>query len=147
MKRECESMQAQLSGYVDHELSVSEREELEKHLETCAECRDELRQLTLVSQAASRLSVKAVPDEVWDTFLDGVYNRLERRTGWVLFWAGLAAVALFGLYHFAVDSWASPSQKLLVALPLAGLFVLFVSVLRQRLFVARTDRYSRGVKR
>ena len=147
MMPECETMQALLSGYVDDELDTEQRRKVETHLDICPSCRNELRQMNLVAEAASQLSVRPLPDDVWDTFLEDVYNRLERRTGWVLFWAGLCAVLLYGVYHFALDPWATPLQKALVALPAAGACVLFVSVLRQRLFVARTDRYSRDVKR
>jgi hypothetical protein len=147
MSHECDEMQALVSGYVDDELTAEERKRLESHLERCAECRRELDQLRLVARATSNLHIKTPPEEVWDHFLDDVYNRLERRVGWFAFWVGATALLLFGLYHYIVDPWASPMNKALIGLPLAGLFVLFVSVLRQRMFIAKTDRYSREVRR
>ncbi len=97
--------------------------------------------------ASDTLRVEAPPEEVWDTFMEGVYNRMERQTGWIVFVCGLAVLTLFGIYQFVVNPWGPALVKLMVAAPVVGLGVLFVSVLRQRLFVAKTDRYSREVQR
>ena len=147
MRSECEALQALLSGYVDDELTSEERARVDGHLESCTGCRSELQAMRVMAEATSQLSVKPPPEEVWDTFLDDVYNRLERRSGWFIFVAGIVVLVAFGAYHFAIDPWASTTQKVLVALPIGGLGILFLSVLRQRMFVAKTDRYSRDVKR
>lgn len=84
---------------------------------------------------------------MWETFLDNVYNRVERRTGWVILILGSLIPALIGIYAFIVQPWTSTLQKILIAAPTIGLSILFISVLRQRLYVAKTDRYSRDVKR
>jgi hypothetical protein len=76
-----------------------------------------------------------------------VYNRLERRVGWTLTITGAAAALLVALYFLVVIPWAPAAVKLAVELLLVGLAVLFVSVLRQRLFMLKTDRYSRDIKR
>ncbi len=97
-------------------------------------------------RASKELSAPAVDDEIWDAFLDNVYNRVERRLGWTLLLVGLVIVAGVLLYEAIVLPWATPAFKALFAVPLAGLFMLFISVLRQRLHVARSDRYSRDVR-
>ncbi len=101
---------------------------------------------TLVA-ATDELGIEPPPEEVWDTFLEGVYNRAERQTGWFVFIVGAVALAAFGVYLFVVEPWASAALKLLIATPIVGLLIVFISVLRQRLFVAKTDRYSREIKR
>lgn len=151
MKYACDEMAAMLSGYVDGELSDADRGRVEAHVGSCNDCRRELEDMrglaNVTAQAVSRLQAPPPADEVWDTFLDNVYNRIERRTGWIVFVFGVAALSLFGLYHFVVDPWASPTIKTMVALPGAGMLVLFGSVLRQRMVIARTDRYSRDIRR
>lgn len=97
--------------------------------------------------AVSGLRVDSPPDEVWDTFLQGVYNRVERRTGWTIFILGAIALTLFGIYQFVVEPWGSALIKVLIAIPVVGLIIVFVSILRERLFVMKTDRYSREVQR
>jgi O-antigen ligase len=84
---------------------------------------------------------------VWDTFLEEVYNRVERKTGWVVFILGMVIAGVFGIYIFVAVPWATNVVKAGVAIPLVGLIILFVSVWRQRIFVSKTDRYSRDVRR
>lgn len=97
--------------------------------------------------AAANQGIVPLPDDAaWDGFLDGVYNRVERRTGWVLVVTGLAALVIYGLFLFLAVP-GNPLVKLAVSVPVLGLVVLFISVLRQRLQAAKTDRYSREVQR
>lgn len=148
MNREaCHTIEPMLSGYVDNELTAAERRRAEAHLEHCGACRKVLEEMEQLTAVTAPMRVAEPPEEVWETFLDNVYNRLERRTGWVFFLFGAMALSAFALYHYVYDPWTSPVNKALFALPISGLAVLFVSVWRQRLFVAKTDRYSRDVKR
>ena len=135
-----------ISGYLDGELTPDERARVEALVETDPGFREEFERMKRIVTAASELRVDEPPEEVWDTFLDGVYNRVERRSGWVIFLVGVIALTVWGIYWFWVADLGSSLVKVLVAAPVIGLVVLFVSVLRQRLFVARTDRYSREVK-
>lgn len=142
----CEQIEPMLSAYLDNELDASERETVERHVAHCARCARELDELRGVVNAAEELNAPSVDDAVWDAFLDNVYNRLERRLGWVLLILGAVIVAGLVVYEAVVLPWAPPIIKVLSAVPIAGLGVLFVSVLRQRLHVARSDRYSRDVR-
>ncbi len=143
----CEAIHVLMSAYLDDELDDAERQRVERHIAACDACRAEFDAMEDVVQRASAMTVAEPPDEVWDRFLDNVYNRLERRVGWTIFILGCVAVLAFGSYHYIVDPWAPATVKTLVATPTVGVAVLFVSVLRQRLSVLRSDRYSRDVKR
>ena len=147
MTHECETMQPLMSGYLDGELNADDRAALEAHLARCASCREEFERMKQLVSAASELRAEPPPEEVWDTFLDGVYNRIERRTGWVVLVIGIVVLAGLGIYEFIVDPWGPALLKVIVALPVIGLGVLLVSVLRQRLLVAKTDRYSKEIMR
>jgi len=145
--RECDAIQPLMSGYLDGELTREEIETVERHVAECPSCREEFNKMKRMVDAVAGLRFEAPPDEVWETFLEGVYNRIERRTGWALFIIGLVALSVYGIYLFLTEPWCSALAKMMIATPLAGLAVLFVSVLRERLFVAKTDRYSREVQR
>ena len=147
MNQTCEEIQGLISGLLDEELTPEDLDRVERHIAGCPACREELENMKLLMAAASGLEVQAPPEEVWDTFLDNVYNRIERKTGWLFFTVGVIVLAVYASYHFVVDDWAGATEKTLIAAPIIGLAVLFVSVLRQRLFVRRTDRYSREIKR
>ena len=144
---EIEDVHALISGYLDGELSVEERENVERRLAEDAAFREEFEKMQRLVSAAATMQVEEPPDEVWDDFLDGVYNRLERRTGWLLITIGVAALVVYGVYVFLTQPGLSALVKVLCATPVVGAAVLFISVLRQRLYVARTDRYSKEIKR
>ena len=144
LDRESEAL---ISGYLDDELSPEERAAVERRLAESESFREEYEKMKRLVEAAGDLGVDRPPEEVWDTFLDGVYNRAERQTGWLIFIAGAALLACVGVYLFVTEPWGSALIKFLVASPVVGLVVLFISVLRQRLFMAKTDRYSREVRR
>lgn len=137
---------ALISGYLDGELTPEERTRVEQLRDQDPAFREEFERMKQLVTATSELRFEEPPEEVWDTFLEGVYNRIERRTGWIVFLVGVIALTAWGIYWFCVAEWGSPLVKGLIAVPLIGLVVLFISVLRQRLFVARTDRYSKEIK-
>lgn len=140
-------MRTLMSGYLDGELEPDEQTRFELYIEEHSEFRRELEEMEMLVSAASDMEAETLPDDVWDTFLENVYNRLERRTGWTLLILGVASLAGLGLYWFVVAPWASLEMKIFAALPVGGLFILFGSVLRERLFMLKTDKYSRDVKR
>lgn len=148
MKRSDEEYRVLISGYLDGELEPEDRADLEHHLETCPRCRRELDSMRCIFCGTSAaFGTDPVPEETWDEFLENVYNRLERKTGWVVFVFGALALTLFGIYVFLMEPWTSALVKLLLATPVVGLAILFVSVLRQRLENLKTDRYTREIHR
>lgn len=147
MRNGCEKFQPLMSGRLDNELSEEDRRLFDEHIAQCAACRDEFAVMRRLVEAVSTLWGDLPPEEVWDTFLDGVHNRVERQTGWVVFIIGAAALALYGIYVFIVDPWGPALLKVLFATPVVGLGIVFVSVLRQRLAAAKTDRYSKEIMR
>jgi len=148
MTEYAEEQEALLSGYLDGELSPNQRQELEAMLAESPAMRRELEALErLKTGTDAACSLSDPPEEVWDRFLDTIYNRIERRTGWFVLVVGATALALYGITVFFVRPWVSVEVKLLLALPVVGLALLFISVLRQRLRARRTDRYTREIHR
>lgn len=143
----CATMHECMSGYLDDELDESDTARFEKHLKSCASCRAELNEMTQVVSAASGLCVEEPPEEVWDEFLDQVYNRIERKTGWYVLILGVVMALGWGVYFLFVTDTVPLHTKVLIQCILLGLTLLFSSVLRQRLHQRKTDRYSRDVHR
>lgn len=141
------AMRTLISGYLDDELSPDDRDRLEAYARDHPAFAREIEEMRGLVHAADAMEPEPVPDEVWDTFLDDVYNRLERRAGWSLTIVGAIALLAVALYVLIVIPWAPPIVKIATEVFLLGLGILFISVLRQRLFIMKTDRYSRDVKR
>jgi hypothetical protein len=148
MSDSCDAYEVLISGYLDGELDEASRRELESHIAGCSVCRRELDAMKRLVQGTSKALVfEDPPEEVWDIFLDNVYNRMERKAGWLIFSFGALAVAAFVIWEFFYEPWAIWPVKLLLAVPFVGMAILFISVLRQRLRIARNDRYSREINR
>lgn len=81
MDKTKDEMRMLMSGYLDDELEPDERTRFERYLEEHSDFKRELEEMEVLVGAVSEMRPEPLPDEVWDTFLDNVYNRLERRTG------------------------------------------------------------------
>ncbi len=148
MNATCEQYQILISGSLDGELTGEQQDALEAHLDGCPGCRGDYEVLKRLAVGTIRALAPPEPrPEAWDGFLDNVYNRLERRTGWGVLLAGLALLCVYGMVMFIIEPWASALIKVLVGAPVVGVAILFISVLRQRLQAARNDRYSKEVRR
>ena len=92
-----------LDEYLDGELDDPVRGEIDRHLDSCASCREELeRSRRLESLLKKSVPSGAAPDT--DRFLQAVQSRSRRRGGWVF---GLAAAALLGVLSIVLSSLRS----------------------------------------
>lgn len=75
-----------------------------------------------------------------------VYNRMERRIGWILFSIGAIIILFFGGYKLVEGLVQAPDVPLLFKVAilsvLGGLVVLLVSLARERIFVRKRERYK-----
>lgn len=74
-----------LSEYVDDELRPGDRADLERHLESCAECREALDELRVVVARAAELEDSAPTEDLWAGIaerIDAPVPAIRRHTGW-----------------------------------------------------------------
>ena len=146
----CEGWKDLLMGYIDGELDAEQARSLEDHLQGCAACRKELEGFRKLIAMASEIVSREPEDKLWEQYWGGLYNRLERGVGWMLFGVAAIALLLYGAFaaikEFVQDPTVGILLKIGVVAMLVGLVVLFVSVLRERLFFWSRDRY-RDVRR
>jgi anti-sigma factor RsiW len=90
---ECQAVKAQLSAWLDDELSETTGAMLAAHLDRCEACRREWRQLTALDAALSHLTAP-VPRGLAERVVDRV-RRPRRRQGWQS--AALAACLILGI--------------------------------------------------
>jgi hypothetical protein len=146
----CERFRELAAGHLDRELSPAETEELRRHLEECPDCRLELERQRELKEVIDTMKLPEPPPELWDRYWLGVYNRLERGVAWVLI--SVAAVIFLGAaaYHLILALFTEAEMPVIMRVGLgcgvAGLAILFVSVLRERLFVRGKDKYREVVR-
>src|SRR6266571_1167442 len=54
-----------LSGYLDHDLPRSERDAVQRHLDSCTECRDAIAAIASVKTRAASLVDPPAPTDLW----------------------------------------------------------------------------------
>jgi predicted anti-sigma-YlaC factor YlaD len=135
-----------VSSYHDGGLSSEQTRSVETHIQNCTECRKEWEDMKKLEEAMKTMELKKPKPEVWKIFETSVYNRLERRIGWILFSVGAMILLFFGGFELVKSIIQDATTPLLVKggilVLLGGSIVLLVSVLRERLFVRQRDRYK-----
>jgi len=107
-------LQRQLSAYVDGELSPDERREVDAHLPTCVECREELARLRQVKHLIGRLPEREPPQEVWQALRRRIAEDQGRPAA-----VGALETLRAAFRRPAVAAAAVIMVLILVALPLA----------------------------
>ncbi len=136
--------------YFDGNLSEEEKKELKGLTLKDKKTAKELKEMDKLKEVIDMLE-PVDPEREWEKYWSSLYNKLERGIGWIIFSIGaILTIAFFG-FQFIKELISDPHIALfakvgLIALIL-GLAILFVSVVRERLTLFKTDKYSREVKR
>lgn len=143
---DAERLRRLMMAALDGEISARDRGELDRALAEDPDLATEWSALRGVKEVTQTMAFRRPPDEVWDTYWVSVYNRFERGAGWVLI--SLASIVLFayGAWHLVAALLADTSVPAVVRVSLVALLtggaILLVSVVREKLFVYRTDPYK-----
>lgn len=96
------------------------------------------------------MKLKNPPVEVWDKYWLGIYSRLERGIAWILISIGATVIMIFGGFKAVESVIQDPTIawffKAAILMLIAGGAILFVSVLRERIFLRKTDKYKEIIR-
>ena len=142
----CENYKELLMGYLDEELSSEEKDRLEEHLKECSMCTAELQEFRKLKQITDEVALVEPEDKIWRSYWSNVYNRAERGLGWILFSVAAILLLIYAGFKGIEQIWQDPTIGLLLKIGLlvliAGLAIMLVSVLRERLYFYKKDRYK-----
>ena len=131
---------------LDGEIAPDERRELEASIERDPEIRGEWERMSRVKEVTGAMTYREPPEEVWGQYWTSVYNRTERGLGWILVSVGTIILLSYGTWKWLESLWADAGLPLFLKLAImavvAGLIVLAFSVIREKLFTYRQDRYK-----
>jgi predicted anti-sigma-YlaC factor YlaD len=146
----CHDYKDLMMGYLDNELNNEQRRQFEEHLTGCSDCKAELKEFRLLKDITDEVTLVEPEDKIWQDYWSGVYNRIERRVGWIVFSVAAILLAIYGGFKLIEEIITDPSVGMLLKAGLlvliAGLAILLVSVSRERLYIWQKDRY-RNVRR
>lgn len=135
-----------ISAWIDQELTQEEAQLVEIHLADCAECARAAREMRSLRDMTAAVPFPNGPDERLDELGSALSVQAPRLTGWVLIVVGLLAWLGWNIV-MALRSLRMPTpQEAMSGAIFAGIVLLFVSVVRQRMLEYSHDRYRR-VKR
>jgi len=145
-KSDRERFHSLLMGAVDAELTSEEQAEFDRLVAKYAEFQEEWQQYQKLKEVTQTMKFKSPPDEVWDRYWVNIYNRFERGITWILVSIGSVILLTYGLFK-AVESLLADTQvvgivKIGILLALAGAVILLISVLREKLFIKKSDPYK-----
>lgn len=136
--------------YFDEALSAEEKKELKRLTSKDRKAAEELKEIDKLKEVIAMLE-PVDPEKNWEEYWSSLYNKLERGIGWIVLSIGAILTFTFFGFQFIKELIRDPQIALyakigFIALIL-GLAILFVSVLRERITLYKTDKYSKEVKR
>jgi hypothetical protein len=135
-----------MMAYLDDELDAEQKQVFEKHLASCQECSGELEEFKRLNQITDEVKFVEPEERIWKLYWSGVYNRIERSVGWILFSIAAILLLIYGGFKLIEEIIKDPTVDMILKVALltliAGLAVLFVSALRERLYFRKKDRYK-----
>jgi predicted anti-sigma-YlaC factor YlaD len=142
----CQDYKDFMMGYLDNELDEAQRRAFEAHLASCPDCRKEIEEFRKLKQITDDVTLVEPEDRLWQQYWGGLYNRIERGIGWMVFSVAGILLLIYGgftaIENVIKDPTVSALLKVGLLALLVGLAVLFVSVVRERIYFWSKDRYK-----
>jgi len=142
----CQNYKDLMMGYLDDELDDEQTRAFEEHLKDCPQCREELEQFRQLKKITDEVTLAEPEDRIWQQYWGGIYNRIERGIGWIIFSVSAILLIIYGGFKAIEEIITDPKVEVLFKFGLLalviGLAILFVSVLRERLYFWKKDRYK-----
>ncbi len=146
----CHDYKDIMMGYLDNELNNEQKHQFEEHLTGCSECKAELKEFRKLKAITDEVTLVEPEDKIWQDYWSGVYNRIERSLGWIVFSVSAILLVIYGGFKLIEEIITDATTGILLKAGLlaliAGLAILLVSVFRERLHFWQKDRY-RNVRR
>jgi ferric-dicitrate binding protein FerR (iron transport regulator) len=141
-----ERIRSLMMAALDNECSPAERRELEQALQQNPALQSEWRELQRVKEVSTMMSVRKPPEEVWSSYWAQVYARNERKVAWLLISIGAVVLLSWGLWQTILNVLGEMGLpdfiKVAIGILSLGVVVLAVSVVREKLFVNKHERYK-----
>lgn len=131
---------------LDSELSRIESDELQSLFKKYPDLQKEYKSFKQLKEVTNTMAFKNPDKEIWETYWYNIYNRIERGLAWFVLTLGAAILIAYGLGQMFSNVWKDPNLPTIIKVgifsALTGLILLLISVLREKLFLRRHERYK-----
>jgi hypothetical protein len=135
-----------MMSMLDGELDSGEQEELRRLFAADPALEKEWDGLVRLKEVTDTMRFRKPSDGIWEVYWTSVYSRLERGIGWILLSLGAIVLISYGAWKgvqgLVADAGVPLFLKGAILATVVGLVVLLVSVLREKLFMKRRERYK-----
>jgi hypothetical protein len=131
---------------LDNELDEKEEIRFNQLISENEQFKMEWKSFQKMKNISKSIPFKNIEPEDWDIYWQKIYNKIERKAAWVFLIFGFVIVAAFGFYHFLQELFFHSEINLFLKIAIIsfiiGVFILFISVVRERLTLRKTDKYK-----
>ncbi len=135
-----------LEKYFEKELTDSESQEFETLINSNAKLKQEFEEQNRIKEVLRKMKLKNPSREAWDGYWLGIYNQVERGIAWIAI--SIGAIIFFGFVSieavnsFINDTHTPPIVKVGISILVFGALVLIFSLLREKFFTSKHDKYK-----
>ena len=123
----CQDYKDSMMAYLDNELNDEQLRAFEAHLASCPKCTQELEEFKKLKHITDGVELVEPEDRLWQQYWGGVYNRIERGIGWVVFSVAGILLLIYGgftaIENVITDPGVSALLKVGLLVLLAGLAI------------------------
>ncbi len=135
-----------MMAMLDGEISSGDKREFQQYLSTYPECQKEWNEYQKLKEFTMQVKFKDPPEEIWDRYWLNVYNRIERGIGWIFISIGAMIVLFYSgfkaIESLIVDPTIVGAVKIGIIVLLIGTVIVLVSVIREKFFTRKYDKYK-----
>ena len=132
--------------YFEGVLNAEEKAEFNNMLESNTKMKKEFEEQRRIKEVLRKMKLKNPSREIWDSYWMGIYNRIERGIAWVVISVGALIFFGYASYEavnaFINDTQAPPLAKLGITLLIFGALILIFSLIREKIFTSKRDKYK-----
>lgn len=131
---------------IDGENTLDEEAELKQYLLQNRELAEEYQQLKNLKKMTTQTKMKEPTPELWDSYSQTLFTKMERGIGWILFTVGALVLLFYGAWLVFSDLLTDPALawwlKGAIIAVTAGTIILLVSLVRERMYMNKHERYK-----
>jgi hypothetical protein len=139
-----------ISAAIDGELTEQKKQELDALLRRYPDVADEYSEYKKIKEVTMGIKFTEPSPDVWESYWMKVYNRLERRLGWILLSLGATVLLIFGAFEIVKEIIGDAEMpwwvKGAVFAGAAGIVILLFSVIREKIFLHKSERYKEIIR-
>lgn len=131
---------------LDDEITKAEQQELDRLIANDESLKSEYEKQLKAKEVLKKMNLKNPSKEFWDGYWLNTYNKLERGLAWIFISIGILILIGFAVIQFVEKLFTDDGGPILIKIGLAALFfgslVLIFSLLREKFFKMKNDKYK-----